>query len=108
MLLYIPTKEFYKPLIYDNVDIQSLIMARISNNILTMIKWNEENKTLSLNGLLNVVDNFASKGYTKYKPYIKEKIYKVLKGKKYKKLAIKQMNWELSFDNLLEYTFIDD
>ena len=54
------------------------------------------------------VNDFVKKGYTKYKPYIKEEIYDIMKRKKYKKMTIKQMNWELSFDNLLNYTFVDE
>ena len=74
-----------------------------------MILWNERNKALSLSGLLFIFDpNFLNKGYSKYKDYIKNDIYKILKGKKYKKLAIKQINWELCFDNLLEYKFIEE
>ena len=83
-------------------------MTRISNIILFLINWNEENKTLSLNGLLVIEDNFLNKGYSKYKPYIKENIYKILKGKKYKKMALKQMNWDLSFDNLLQYNYVEE
>ena len=108
LLLYIPTKEFYKPIIYEQNEIQGLILARMTNSIFTMIKWNANNKTLTLNGLLIIEDNFINKGYEKYKPFIKEEIYNVLKGKKYKKMALKQMNWELSFDNLLEYTYLED
>ena len=108
LLLYIPTKEFYIPIIYEINEIQNLIMTRISNIILFLINWNEENKTLSLNGLLVIEDNFLNKGYSKYKPYIKENIYKILKGKKYKKMALKQMNWDLSFDNLLQYNYVEE
>ena len=74
-----------------------------------MILWNEQSKTLSLSGLLLAFDpNFLNKGYTKYKDYLKNNIYAILKGKKYKKMAIKQINWELSFDNLLQYKFIEE
>ena len=109
LLLYIPTKEFFMPIIYDSNDLQSIIMARISNIMLFLLNWNEEIKTLYLNGILSLPElNFANKGYTKYKPYIKENIYQILKGKKYKKLSLRQMNWELSFDNLLNYINIEE
>ena len=76
---------------------------------MTLILWNEETKTLSISGLLLAFDpNFINKGYSKYKDYFKNNIYKVLKGKKYKKMAIKQIKWELSFDNLLDYKFIEE
>jgi hypothetical protein len=82
---------------------------RLYNSTLNLIKWNKENKTLSLNGLSLILgDDFVKKGYTKYKPYIKEEIYDIMKRKKYKKMTIKQMNWELSFDNLFNYTFVDE
>jgi hypothetical protein len=109
LLLYIPTKEFFKITIYAKSDLQDQIFAKITTSILTMILWNERNKALSLSGLLFIFDpNFLNKGYSKYKDYIKNDIYKILKGKKYKKLAIKQIKWELCFDNLLEYTFIEE
>jgi len=109
LLLYLPTKEFYKPIIYEKNEIQNLITMRLYNSTLNLIKWNKENKTLSLCGLSLILgDDFVKKGYTKYKPYIKEEIYDILKRKKYKKMTIKQMNWELSFDNLLNYTFLDE
>ena len=109
LLLYLPTKEFYKPIIYEKNEIQNLITMRLYNSTLNLIKWNKENKTLSLNGLSLILgDDFVKKGYTKYKPYIKEEIYDIMKRKKYKKMTIKQMNWELSFDNLLNYTFVDE
>ena len=109
LLLYIPTKEFFKITIYAKSDLQDQIFAKITTSILTMILWNERNKALSLSGLLLIFDpNFLNKGYSKYKDYIKNDIYKILKGKKYKKLAIKQIKWELCFDNLLEYKFIEE
>ena len=108
-LLYIPTKEFFKIIIYEKSDLQAQILAKITTTILTMILWNEQSKTLSLSGLLLAFDpNFLNKGYTKYKDYLKNNIYAILKGKKYKKMAIKQINWELSFDNLLQYKFIEE
>ena len=109
LLLYIPTKEFFKITIYAKSDLQDQIFAKITTSILTMILWNERNKALSLSGLLLIfAPNFLNKGYSKYKDYIKNDIYKILKGKKYKKLAIKQIKWELCFDNLLEYKFIEE
>ena len=109
LLLYIPTKEFFKITIYAKSDLQDQIFAKITTSILTMILWNERNKALSLSGLLFIFDpNFLNKGYSKYKDYIKNDIYKILKGKKYKKLAKTQIKWELCFDNLLEYKFIEE
>ena len=109
LLLYIPTKEFFKITIYAKSDLQDQIFAKITTSILTMILWNERNKALSLSGLLLIFDpNFLNKGYSKYKDYIKNDIYKILKGKKYKKLAKTQIKWELCFDNLLEYKFIEE
>ena len=109
LLLYIPTKEFFKLIIYVKSDLQAQLLARLTTIILTLILWNEETKTLSISGLLLAFDpNFINKGYSKYKDYFKNNIYKVLKGKKYKKMAIKQIKWELSFDNLLEYKFIEE
>ena len=109
LLLYIPTKEFFKPIIYeDNEELKDEIMTRISNTLLYEIRWEENNKTLNLSELMIIQDtNFLGKGYSKYKPFIREDIYKILKGKKYKRAAIRQMKWELCFDNLLEYTSDD-
>jgi hypothetical protein len=109
LLLYIPTKEFFKLVIYVKGDFQAQILAKLTNTLLTMILWNEGNKTLSISGLILAFDiNFLHKGYSKYKEYIKSDIYKIIKGKKYKKMAIKQIRWELSFDNLLEYKVIEE
>ena len=109
ILLYLPTKEFYKPIIYEDSDIQSQITARIYNSLLTMIKWNSKDKILILNGLfIYLEDNFLEKGFSKYKAYIRDDVYTIIKKKKYKKMAIKKMNWALSFDNLLKYTFSEE
>ena len=106
LLLYIPTREFFKPILFDKIDLQSQIMARLSTSILALIKWDPESKILHLGGLLCTEANFEAKGYSKYKPYIKDEIFKILKGKKYKKTT-RLLNWELCFDNLLEYKLID-
>ena len=74
-----------------------------------MIKWNSKDKILSLNGLfIYLEDNFLEKGFSKYKAYIRDDVYTIIKKKKYKKMAIKKMNWALSFDNLLKYTFSEE
>ena len=106
LLLYIPTREFFKPILFDKIDLQSQIMARLSTSILALIKWDPESKILHLGGLLCTEANFEAKGYSKYKPYIKDEIFKILKRKKYKKTT-RLLNWELCFDNLLEYKLID-
>ena len=84
-------------------------MMRLSNGILASMKWNKETKILSVKELILLLeDDFIKKGFTKYKAYIKEEIYEIIKKKKYKKMSIKQINWELSFDNLLHYNIIED
>ena len=109
LLLYLPTKEFYKPIIYEENDIQSQITARLYNNILAIIKWNAKDKILSLSELLIYVeDKFIEKGFQKYKAFIREDVYTIIKKKKYKKMSIKKMNWALSFDNLLKYSIIEE
>ena len=109
LLLYLPTKEFYKPIIYEENDIQSQITARLYNNILAIIKWNAKDKILSLSELLIYVeDKFIEKGFQKYKAFIREDVYIIIKKKKYKKMSIKKMNWALSFDNLLKYSIIEE
>ena len=103
-LLYLPTGQFLKPVIYDKFNLESEIKKRIRNYLLNFIKWDADNEILTVNQLILISEH---SNLLKYKPYLKDDIYKIIKFKKYQRLASITMKWNLCFDNLFEETNIE-
>ena len=107
-LLYLPNKEFLKPIIYESYNVDSNIMKRTVNYLFSFIRYNENTEEININELIFISEpNFLPKGIKKYKSFIDEKIYKIIKHKKYKRVSVKSMKWELSFDYLLDEVSIE-
>ena len=98
-LLYLPTGQFLKPVIYDKFNLESEIKRRIVNYLLNFIKWDEENEVINVNELILISEH---SNLLKYKPYLKDDIYNIIKFKKYKRMSVISMKWNLCFDNLFE------
>ena len=100
-LLYLPTGQFLKPVIYDKFNLESETKRRIVNYLLNFIKWDEENEVINVNELILISEH---SNLLKYKPYLKDDIYNIIKFKKYKRMSVISMKWNLCFDNLFEET----
>ena len=107
-LLYLPNKSFFKPIIYQKNNLDGDIMKRTINFLLCFIKWNEKEESIDIDEIVLITDpTFLNKGIKNYKSLINERIYKVIEGKKYKKMSVRSMKWELSFDYLLREAHIE-
>ena len=102
-LLFLPNKEFFSPVIYDEHTLENDIEKRCVNYFLCNLNLDENNETLTLNELMLIFEpDFLGKGLKKYKDFIDNNLYKKIKNKKYSKKVIRPMKWQMSFDYLLE------
>ena len=107
-LLFLPNKEFFCPIIYDENNLGNEIEKRYANYFLCSIRWDENNELISINEFIMLSEpSFLRKGIKKYKSFIDCNIYKIIKKKKYHNISTKPFNWEISFDYLLEDAFIE-
>ena len=107
LLLFLPNKEFFSPIIYDENNIESDIEKRYSNYYFCFIRWDENNEIIYLNQLILLFEPDFFKKIKEYESFIDRSIYKVIKHKKYKKKVIIPFKWEMSFDYLLEEAFLE-
>ena len=105
-LLHIPTKEFFKPIIYEEKTLEEDIKKRIENYINSFITI--ENKTINITELLlNYEPNFFSnKVLSKYKDILNKSLYELIIKKNYSDISSKSLKWEMNFDFLNE-EFLD-
>ena len=101
-VLYLPIKELFMPIIYEEKKIESQIMKRIVDYILCFVKINKNNELVLKELLLNFEPSFLSSGIKKYACIIKEDLYGLIIKKKYKRVSVKKIKWELNYDYLLE------
>ena len=107
-LLYLPNKSFFKPIIYQIGCLDGDIMKRTINFLLCLIKYNENEESIDIDEIVLITDpTFLNKGIKNYKNLINERIYKIIEGKKYKKISVRPMKWELSFDYILKEAYIE-
>ena len=107
-LLFLPNKEFFKPIIYDINNLESDTEKRCVNYFLCNLSLDKNNETLKLNEMMLIFEpDFLGKGLKKYKNFIDHNLYKKIKKKKYSKKVIRPMKWEMSFDYLLEEVYIE-
>ena len=100
--LYIPTKEFFKPMIYEENTIDNDLYKRKINYLFSFLKV--DNKKINITELLlNYEPNFFnSKVVTKYKNIINKTIYEIIVQKKYSDISSRSLKWEMNFDFLNE------
>ena len=58
--------------------------------------------------LLKYDCNIFGKGLKKYENFFKKEIYNNIKDKKYKKINIQKISWNLNFDYLINNSFEND
>ena len=99
--LYIPTKEFFAPIIYEENTLVDNLNKRKEEylNSFVVIDNNKVNVTELL--LSYESSFFNSKILNKYKSILKGDIYEIISKKKYSDISTKSLKWELNFDYLL-------
>ena len=101
-VIYLPTKEFLKPIIFNENELEIQMNKRIEEYLDKYI-YVDESKNIILPELLtNYNSRFLYKEYKKYQQILKEDIYSLIKEKKYKRNVILNLEFKLDFDNLLE------
>ena len=98
----LPTKEFLKPSILKESDLDDIMNKRIEDFFEKYIYIDEANNINLPELLLNYSSRFLYKEYKKYHQYMKPNIYNLIKEKKYKKNIVINIEFKLDFDNLLE------
>jgi hypothetical protein len=97
-LLYLPNGQFMRPIIYNVFNLESEIKERITVFLSHFIKWNAKEEIIFVNELIVISDSSLVK---KYKEFIQDSIYKIVKLKKYKRMSIIPMKWDICFNGLL-------
>jgi hypothetical protein len=100
--LYIPTKEFLNPIIYEENTIDTDLIKRKVNYLHSFIQI--ENKKIKVTELLlNYEPNFfRSNVLNKYKDIVTRSIYDFINQKKYSDISTISLKWEMNFDFLYE------
>ena len=100
--LYIPTKEFFKPIIYEENMLEKDLLKRKINYIYSFITI--DNKKINVTELfLNYEPNFFNnKVLSKYKDILDRTIYEFILKKKYSDISNRSLKWEINFDYLYE------
>ena len=100
-LVYLPTKDFPKPIIFKENEFEYQFIERIKNYTSNFI-YIEGNNIFLPEHLTNYYPRFLYKEYKKFNQLIKDNIYYLIKEKKYKGHFIKPLDWRLDFESLLD------
>ena len=101
-VIYLPTKEFLKPIIFNENELEIQMNKRIEEYLDKYIYVDESNNIILPELLTNYNSRFLYKEYKKYQQILKANIYSLIKEKKYKKNVILNIEFKLDFDNLLD------
>ena len=101
-LLYLPTKEFFKPIIYEEQTLEKDLHKRKEkyiNNFITI-----ENKKINITELLLSYEPnfFNNKILSKYKDILNKSLYDLIIKRQYSDISSKSLKWEMNFDFLHE------
>ena len=104
--LYIPTKEFLKPIIYVEDRIDNDLLKRKIIYLHNFIKI--ENKKIKVTELLLSYEPnfFKNEVFDKYKYIISKNISEFILNKKYSDISTISLKWEMNFDFLYEEIII--
>ena len=100
-LLFLPIKKFLAPSLYDNANFEEQVNQRINRYINQFIYIDDKNHLCCSELLLKYDNNIFGKGIKKYESFFKKEIYNSIKDKKYKKINIQKISWNLNFDYLI-------
>ena len=102
-IIYLPTKEFLRPIILFENELENEINKRVAEFLNKYIYVDELNNIILPELLTNYSTRFLYKEYKKYQQYLGGNLYNLIKDKKYKKNINSNLEFKLDFDNLLEY-----
>ena len=100
-LVYLPTKDFPKPIIFKENEFEYQFNERIKKYLSNFI-YIEGNNIYLPENLTNYYPRFLYKEYKKFNQLLKDNIFYLIKEKKYKGHFIKPFDWRLDFENLLD------
>ena len=101
-MIYLPTKEFLKPIIFYENELENQINNRTSEYLNKYIYKDEANNIILPELLTNYSTRFLYKEYKKYQYLLNGNLYNLINDKKYKKNIILSLEFKLDFDNILE------
>ena len=100
-IIYLPIKDFLKPIILEANKLEEQFAERIKSYLLNYIIIDKD-KSITIPELLNnYQQRFICKEYKKFQSYMNESIFNLLKEKKYKRNNVNSYEWRLDFDNLI-------
>jgi hypothetical protein len=110
LLLYLPIKEFFRPTIYfyNKNDFEGYLSKGIINYFYNFLTYDKDTESLYLNELLFILepDFIAKGGIKKYKNYINNNIFKIIRDGRYKKMLVTPMEWKFSFEHLIKEAYL--
>ena len=101
-MIYLPTKEFLKPIIFYENELENQINKRTSEYLNKYIYKDEANNIILPEFLTNYSTRFLYKEYKKYQHLMNGNLYNLINEKKYKKNIILSLEFKLDFDNILD------
>ena len=100
-ILYLPLKEFLKPTLFKEENLENEVNIKIKDYIHKYITLDKKNYLLCSDLFFKFYSNIFGKEIKKYEDFFKPELYNVIKNKKYKKIIQKKIKWQLNFDNLI-------
>ena len=101
-MIYLPTKEFLKPIIFYENELENQINNRTSEYLNKYIYKDEANNIILPELLTDYSTRFLYKEYKKYQYLLNGNLYNLINDKKYKKNIILSLEFKLDFDNILD------
>ena len=100
-IIFLPIKDFLKPIILETNKLEEQFTERIKSYLLNYIIIDKD-KSITIPELLNnYQQRFICKEFKKFQSYMNESIFNLLKEKKYKGNNVNNYEWKLDFDSLL-------
>ena len=106
--LYLPTKEFFGPIVYEENTVEKYFTKRKINYTFSFITI--DNKKINVTELFLIYEPnfFSNKVLNKYKDILDKMTYEFLTKKKYSDISTKSLKWEMNFDYLYEEALSKD
>ena len=103
-IIFLPIKKFLCPSLYNAGKIDEEINCRMKKYINKYIKMDEQKRLCCNELLLKYVSNIFGKELKYYESFFDSdpKLYSNIKNKKYKKIHLDKISWNLTFEYLIE------
>ena len=101
-VIYLPMKEFLKPVIFNERDLEIQMKKRIEEYLKKYILIDESNNIILPELLTDYNSRFLYKEYKKYQNILNVNLYNLIKEKRYNKRMKQNIEFKLDFDNLIE------